>query len=131
MMQQATGSSELRTYLAAAPSVPQCLVIAYRALGARVWQVWGTSQAPRGWQADRAAIAANSTKDGALTTSQPTPRNCLLRPHDDNLNEHASYHGDTTPPSSINAFPHGELPTNCRLNASPSLPASARPPSQL
>lgn len=69
MQQQQAAQSFVPTF----PLLQRTPVTRYRLSGyARVGHVCGTSQAPRGWQADPGC--GSSRREGALTTSQPTPR---------------------------------------------------------
>lgn len=92
----------------------------YRLSGyARVGQVCGTSQAPRGWQADLGSSTSSNKREAALTTSQPNPTHCLFSDfNDDNLNEHAGSGSDSILASSRTAYIPHKLPTACPFDHS-------------
>lgn len=117
MMQQQAAQSFVPTF----PLLQQQRTPAtcYRLSGyARVGQVCGTSQAPRGWQADLGSSKSNK-REAALTTSQPNPTHCLFSDfNDERLNEHAGSGSDSILASSRTAYIPRELPTACPFDHS-------------
>lgn len=94
------------------PAAPETPVLRYPLSGwAGVWQVWGTSQAPRGWQAELGC--RQEGRSSYDITADPT--HCLLRPRDDKLNQHARPRGDSILASSRITSLLDELPITCRL----------------
>lgn len=128
MMQRAIGSLELRTYLpvVADPSDSLSLIGLGQGL-AGLGHVSKRRAAGKltGQQVQQPATGGSSYD----ITADPT--HSLLRLQDDTLNEYSSYRSDSTLASSRIASLHDELPNKLPLKRRPSLPASARPPSQL